>query len=269
VSTKGKRISGHRPRKRFGQHFLHDEQVLTRIASIATSGKPCNLLEIGPGLGALTEHLLATMDQVTVVELDRDLAARLSQRFCSSRLKVHQMDVLRCDIKTLEWPCPGESIRVVGNLPYNISTPLVFHLLSQLPVIESMIFMMQKEVGNRLTAGPGSKSYGRLSIMTSLQLETEILFDVPPESFSPPPKVDSCVLRLSPKLGADTGINRELLETLVTAAFSQRRKTLRNNLAHLVDQTQFDSAGIDPSLRAEALSVEAYLQLVRVLDTNA
>ena len=268
MAKKANIVSGHRPRKRFGQHFLHDEQVLTRIAVVATSGNPCNLLEIGPGLGALTEHLLARVDKISAVELDRDLASRLSNRFDSNRLQVYQMDILKCDISSLERQCPDEPLRVVGNLPYNISTPLIFHLLSHQTIIESMVFMVQKEVGNRLTASPGGKSYGRLSIMTSLELEAEILFDVSPESFTPPPKVESCVLRLNPRTEPVTGINRELLGLLVTSAFSQRRKTLRNNLSHMVHQDQFDAAGIDSSLRAEALDLEAYLRLVRILDGN-
>ena len=253
-------MAPHLPRKRFGQHFLHDRQVLDRIARVGCAGNPCNLLEIGPGLGALTERLLERLPEITAVELDRDLAARLAGRFGPGRLNLVQKDILRCDLAVLPRRCPDWPFRVVGNLPYNISTPLLFHLLDQLPEIDTMVFMVQKEVASRLAAAPGEKAYGRLSVMVALDLECERLFDVPPEAFTPPPKVDSSIVRLVPRpdpLAPD----RKLVGRLVSAAFAQRRKTLRNTLRELVSPAQFHEAGIDPSLRAEVLGPGDFVRL--------
>lgn len=261
----GHRVEGHAPRKRFGQHFLHDRQVIDRIASAACAGNPCNVVEIGPGLGALTGALLERVERLTVVELDRDLAAKLARENDPEHLRVHQMDILNCDIGALPRACPGEPVRVVGNLPYNISTPLIFHLLSHISEIDSMVFMVQKEVARRLTATPGSKAYGRLTVMTSLDLTTETLFDVAPGSFTPPPRVDSSVIRMAPKRDIASRVDRKLLATLVTAAFSRRRKTLRNNLSTLLTPSQFEMAGVDPAKRAEELDVPSFVRLARAL----
>ena len=257
-------LAGHRPRKRFGQHFLHDRRALDRIAAAGCAGDPCNLLEIGPGLGALTEVLLERLPEITAVELDRDLAARLTRRFGPDRLHLVQTDILRCDLAALPRRCPDRPFRVMGNLPYNISPPLLFHLLEQLRHIDTMVLMLQKEVAARLAAAPGEKAYGRLSVMTALDLEAEILFDVPPGAFTPPPKVDSSVIRLVPRL-PPLAADRRLVGRLVSAAFSQRRKTLRNTLRTLVTTAQFDEAGIDPSLRAEALAPGDYVRLSSVI----
>ncbi len=253
-------MAWHHPRKRFGQHFLHDRQVLERIARAGCAGNPCNLLEIGPGLGALTEMLLERLPEITAVELDRDLVARLAGRFGSDRLKLVQKDILCCDLADLPRRSPDMPFRVVGNLPYNISTPLLFHLMDQLPQIEIMVFMVQKEVAARLAATPGEKVYGRLSVMVALELECERLFDVPPEAFTPPPKVDSSIVRLVPRPDP-MAMDRKLVGRLVSAAFAQRRKTLRNTLRELVTPAQFREAGIDPSLRAEALGPGDFVRL--------
>ncbi len=273
MNSRRNAVSGHVPRKRFGQHFLHDQRVLDRIAAVAVAGSPPNLLEIGPGLGALTAELLARVPHLVAVELDRDLSAGLANRYPEGQLKLYQMDILRCELDTLERPDPGKPFRVVGNLPYNISTPLIFHLLDQLQLIESMVFMVQKEVALRLTATPGSKAYGRLTVMAALDLDSTILFDVPPEAFDPPPRVESSVIQLLPRRVEDresdgSGVPRNLVARLVTAAFAQRRKTLRNTLSGMVTAAQFDSVGIDPSLRAEALSPKDYLRLSSVLDST-
>ncbi len=257
-------MARHPPRKRFGQHFLHDRQVLDRIARLGCAGNPCNLLEIGPGLGALTEQLLERLPEITAVELDRDLIARLSGRFGPERLNLLEMDILRCDLAALPRRCPDTPFRVVGNLPYNISTPLLFHLLDQLPQIDAMVFMVQKEVASRIAAAPGEKAYGRLSVMLALELECERLFDVPPAAFTPPPRVDSSIVRLVPR-PAPMAMDRGLVGQLVSAAFSRRRKTLRNTLRELVTPAQFHEAGIESSLRAEALGPGDYVRLSTVI----
>ena len=265
MNTRNTSTDGHVARKRFGQHFLHDPRVLSRIGDAITRGNPCNVLEIGPGLGALTEVLLSRLPRLVAVELDRDLVSALQKRFSPEQLTVHQMDVLRCDLGSLDRPCPGQPFRVVGNLPYNISTPLIFHLLDQLPQIESMLFMVQKEVAQRLVAAPGSKAYGRLSLMASLDLEMEVLFDVPPGAFNPPPRVDSSVIRLAPRASEESGLDRTVFSRLVSSAFAQRRKTLKNTLDGLVTAEQFEAADIAPSLRAEALSLQDFTRLARVV----
>jgi len=253
----------HRPRKRFGQHFLIDQQTLQRIASSFAPKATQNLVEIGPGLGALTDVLLDRVEHVTVIELDRDLATLLNQRYDSSRLTVRQMDVLSCRLEDLERSSPEQKFRIVGNLPYNISTPLIFHLLQQIELIDDMLFMLQKEVAIRLAAEPGGKHYGRLTVMTALQLDATCLFDVPATAFDPPPKVESTVIRLKPKI-QKLDFNLEQVGQLVTAAFAQRRKTLRNALARLVTVEQFEAAGIDPGARAETISPELFVELSNV-----
>ncbi len=260
MSTLSDALTSHRPRKRFGQHFLQDRQVLARVAQVACAGNPCNLLEIGPGMGALTEALLEHMPRITAVELDRDLVSLLNKRFGPDRLHVVQMDILGCDLATLPRVCPELPLRVVGNLPYNISTPLLFHLLDQRQHMDALIFMVQKEVAARLTANPGEKAYGKLTVMVALEMECDVLFDVLPAAFSPPPKVHSSLVYLRPRtrlLTVDPGPVRVLL----SVAFSQRRKILRNALKNLVTSEEFDAAGIDSSLRAEALSPEDYVRL--------
>ncbi len=223
------------------------------------------ILEIGPGAGVLTEKLLEHVDHLVAVELDRDLVALLNRKFDSRKLTVIQQDVLTLDIGAL---CadhaaarPIRKIRVIGNLPYNISTPLLFHLIDNAGFIQDMMLMLQKEVASRLSAGPDSKRYGRLSVMAGLALQCECLFDVGPESFAPPPQVHSTVARLYPKPIRKDIHDHRRLNHIVRQAFSQRRKTLRNSLKNLVSESRFANAGIDSSLRAEKLSIEQFISL--------
>lgn len=250
----------HRARKRFGQHFLTDPDILQRIAAAFSPRDQQNLVEIGPGLGALTEVLLGRADHLTVIELDRDLASRLSRRYSSDRLSVHQMDILQCELSDLPRRNPTKNLRLIGNLPYNISSPLLFHLLRHINVIDDMLFMLQKEVALRLTAEPGSKNYGRLSVMTQIDLQSELLFHVPPAAFDPPPRVDSSIIRLWPRTDP-LEVERDRLSKIVTAAFGQRRKTLCNALSQVVSLDQFEIAAVAPGSRAEALSLEDFIRL--------
>lgn len=257
----------HRPRKRFGQNFLESEVVIRRlVASIAPQASD-RMVEIGPGLGALTRPLLEKLQHLDVVELDRDLAGSLQQRLNHPPgLVVHQADALKFDYRALlEEDDPTKGLRVVGNLPYNISTPLLFHLLDQADAIQDMHFMLQKEVVDRLTSEPNSKNYGRLSVMAQFRANCERLFSVPPDAFRPPPKVDSAIVRIVPKvLSKQTSILQSALERVVRQAFSQRRKTLRNALHTLIDEQQFERSGIDSARRAETLSLEEFLALARI-----
>lgn len=254
----------HKPRKRFGQNFLHDQQVIDRIvASIAPRSSDV-LLEIGPGQGALTRPLVESGAEIHVIEIDRDLVAALQQRFAGvDNITIHSCDALKTNFSTITGNRP---FRLVGNLPYNISTPLIFHLLQWHQLVIDMHFMLQKEVVERMAAGPGSKRYGRLSVMTQFLCQVTPLFDVQAESFSPAPKVCSSIVRLTPLSAPpfDTGPAGQL-EKVVAAAFSQRRKTLRNSLRGLVDAGQILAAGIDPGQRAEQLSLSQFAALARAL----
>ncbi len=250
------------PRKRFGQHFLTDSQVLDRIIRAFSPQSNQVILEIGPGTGVLTEMLLEHVDHLVAVELDRDLAALLNQKFDPGKLTVIQQDVLTLDIESLfSGYANRQKIRIIGNLPYNISTPLLFHLIDHAGFINDMMFMLQKEVAMRLSAGPDNKHYGRLSVMSGLALQCECLFDVGPESFTPPPQVNSTVLRLYPESISHRIDDSRRLNNIVRQAFSQRRKTLKNSLKNLVSEPQFLNADIDSSLRAEKLSVEQFIAL--------
>ena len=250
------------PRKRFGQHFLTDSQVLDRIIRAFSPQSNQVILEIGPGTGVLTEMLLEHVDHLVAVELDRDLAALLNQKFDPGKLTVIQQDVLTLDIESLfSGYANRQKIRIIGNLPYNISTPLLFHLIKNAGFINDMMFMLQKEVAMRLSAGPDNKHYGRLSVMSGLALQCECLFDVGPESFTPPPQVNSTVLRLYPESISHRIDDSRRLNNIVRQAFSQRRKTLKNSLKNLVSESQFLNADIDSSLRAEKLSVEQFIAL--------
>lgn len=257
-------MESHRPRKRFGQHFLRDRQIIERLVRAIAPQPQDRLLEIGPGEGVLTRPLLASGAQVCVVELDRDLAASLHERLGQPpNLDIIQGDILKTDVLSI---AAGQSLRVVGNLPYNISTPILFHLFAQLPVVVDMHFMLQKEVVDRLVAEPGSGDYGRLSVMAGFFCRREFLFEVPPEAFRPPPKVMSAIIRLRPKRlsAADLAV-LPALEQVVREAFGQRRKTLRNSLRTLIDESSIAAAGIDPGLRAERLGLDAFLSLARTL----
>ena len=263
----------HRPRKRFGQHFLTDHTILNRLVAAFGPADGRQIVEIGPGRGALTDLLAAenvvaeNAPPITVIELDRDLAKMLERRYPPQRVKVIQSDVLDFKLRdALAANNPAGRLRVIGNLPYNISTPLIFHLLEQVEHIHDMLFMLQKEVALRLAADPGNKNYGRLSVMAGGELDCELLFEVPPEAFDPPPKIDSTVLRLTPKKQPLRASNQRGFAAIVAAAFGQRRKTLRNSLKALVQPEHFAHANIDPSLRAEALSVEQYVTLSDVME---
>jgi 16S rRNA (adenine1518-N6/adenine1519-N6)-dimethyltransferase len=258
------KMSSHRPRKRFGQNFLESQTVIDRIVASIAPARADRVVEIGPGMGALTAPLLERVDRLDVVELDRDLVATLAERLDHPPgLTIHAADALSFDFRPLADDGP---IRVVGNLPYNISTPLLFHLLDQAEIIRDMHFMLQKEVVDRICAEPGGKTWGRLGVMTQLRADATRLFTVPPGAFRPPPKVDSAIVRLVPRALPDDERNAlPALDRVVRAAFSQRRKTLRNTLKDLVDGDGFDQAGIDPALRAERLSLDEFRRLASVI----
>lgn len=249
----------HVPRKRFGQHFLSDSAVIDAIVA-AIDPKPGQaLVEIGPGLGAMTDPLVARCGRLTVIELDRDLALRLRRR---PELEVIESDVLKVDIAALPRPA-GQKLRLVGNLPYNISTPILFHLLPAAGVVEDQHFMLQKEVVERMVAAPGGKDYGRLSVMLQWRYDLESVLDVPPEAFEPPPRVDSAVVRMQP-LREPAALDAALLEELVAVAFSQRRKLLRHTLGRWLEARAF--AGVfDTQRRAEEVPVAEYLALAAAL----
>ena len=252
------------PKKRFGQHFLHDRGIVQRILDAFDPQPEAALVEIGPGPGALTRPLLERCARLHVVELDRDLAAQLRTDFAPERLVVHEADALKFDFGALAKP--GGKIRLIGNLPYNISTPLLFHLLDQERCIHDMLFMLQKEVVDRMAAPPGGKDYGRLSVMIQWGLRVEKLFDVRPGAFTPPPKVDSSVVRLVPHAAPPVAVHdANAFAHVVKASFAQRRKTLRNNLKGLMTAVILESLGIDPQRRAETLTLAEFAALANVL----
>ena len=249
----------HIARKRFGQHFLTDGAILDAIVD-AIDPKPGDaLVEIGPGLGALTDPLVARCGRLTVIELDRDLAERLRRR---PELEVIEADVLQVDIEAVAQR-HDRRLRIVGNLPYNISTPILFHLLGAVDHVLDQHFMLQKEVVARMAAAPGSKDYGRLSVMLQWRYEIESVLDVPPEAFDPPPRVDSAIVRMRP-LAPASEVDAVLLEELVRVAFSQRRKVLRNTLGRWLAERDF-SGSFELQRRAEEVPVAAYLELARAL----
>lgn len=252
-------------RKRFGQNFLQDDAVIDAIIAAISPAPDQHIVEIGPGRGALTAELLASGARLDVIELDRDLAPLLLQQFNDApNLTLHNADALQFDYLPLA--DDGKKLRVIGNLPYNITTPLLFHLLDQSAVIEDMCFMLQKEVVERICAAPGNKQYGRLTIMLQYQCAAEALFDVPPEAFDPAPKVDSAIIYLQPRsepLGGQ--VNGVQLNKLVTQAFSQRRKTIANTLKKQVTLDQLTAAGISPEQRPETVSIEQFVHLTRLV----
>jgi len=254
----------HRARKRFGQHFLHDRHVVRRILDAFDPKPGETIVEIGPGLGALTRPLLERVPRLHVVEFDRDLVARLRVDYSPDRLTVHAADALKFDFRQLV-PA-GETLRLIGNLPYNISTPLLFHLLDQRAVIHDMLFMLQKEVVERMAAAPGGRDYGRLSVMLQSQLRIDKLFDVGPGAFSPPPRVDSSIVRLVPHASPPVRIaDPAIFARCVQAAFAHRRKTLRNNLKGLMAPETIAACGVDPERRAETLSLTEFALLANTL----
>ena len=249
-----------RPKKRFGQHFLTDRHYLRRIVEAIDPRPGQSMVEIGPGTGLLTAELLPRVDHLHVVEIDRELAAALRDRFGPERLTVHEGDALEFDFATL--PAP---LRVVGNLPYNVSSPILFRLAEIAERMADGTFLLQKEVVDRMVAEPATEAYGRLSVMLQYRFAMARLFDVPPGAFTPPPQVDSAVVLMKP-LGADRVRARDdaAFGRVVAAAFSQRRKTLRNAVRAFVDAEAFTRAGIDPQRRGETLSVAEFVALADV-----
>ncbi len=261
--SQGPTAKAHQPRKRFGQNFLHDPGVIDRIIDSIAPAPGQHLVEIGPGQGALTEGLLASGARLDVVELDRDLVPQLQDRFGANPLfRLYEGDALKLDFSSL---VDDSQLRVVGNLPYNISTPLIFHLLSFAGQIKDMHFMLQREVVQRLAAEPGGKSWGKLGVMAQYHCRVDALFDVPPGAFNPPPKVVSAIVRLQPRQQAPDPEREKRLRQVVSAAFSQRRKTLRNTLRDLVDVQQLEQLGISPTARAETLTLEQFLAIADTL----
>lgn len=260
------------PKKRFGQHFLHDRHVVERIIRAFSPRSGEQIVEIGPGRGALTGALLAHSLHLHAVELDRDLLTQLQATYGAySGFCLHQGDALHFDFSRLVAPEKTDAkLRLIGNLPYNISTPLLFHLLDQSRCIHNMVFMLQKEVVDRLCAPPGGKEYGRLSVMIQWRCQVEKLFDVPPGAFTPPPKVISSVVRLTPYDQPLVSVHdAAVFAEVVRCAFSQRRKTLRNTLKELIAPDTMQKLGIDPIRRAETLTLAEFAMLANAVDKGA
>ena len=258
-------MTQHTARKRFGQNFLQDSRIIADIIRAVRPQPADTVVEIGPGLGAITEPLAAKLDCLHVCEIDRDIIGYLKTRLYAGKLVIHEGDVLQFDFASV----PGRK-KIVGNLPYNISTPLLFHLSRYADEVEDMHFMLQKEVVERMVAEPGSNDFGRLSVMLQYFFEMEKLLDVPPEAFSPAPKVDSAVVRLIPaKHRIGQAQDFEQFAALVKQAFHQRRKTIRNNLKGLADDNDLQAAGISPQERAEHIAPEKYVALANLLAQKA
>ena len=251
----------HIPRRRFGQNFLVDSGIINAIVSAIDPQRGDTVVEIGPGLGAITEPLLARLDHLHVVEIDRDLIARLKKQHPPARMTIHEGDALAFDFASI-----GKDLRLVGNLPYNISTPLLFHLADYVGIVRDMHFMLQKEVVERMVAVPGESDFSRISVMLQYRFHLEWLIDVPPESFDPPPKVQSAVVRLIPRDASELHAkSQEKLSQVVQTAFSQRRKMLRNTLKGTLSDAGFAELGIDPTRRAEDLAVDDYVRIANHL----
>jgi 16S rRNA (adenine1518-N6/adenine1519-N6)-dimethyltransferase len=258
-------VRGHAPRRRFGQNFLADDHYVERIVAAVDPRPGEPIVEIGPGLAALTDRLVERAGHVTAIEIDRDLAARLRERFSPAQLTLHEGDALDVDFAAL-----GRGLRIVGNLPYNISSPLLFHLAAHAEAVADITVMLQKEVVDRMTARPATPEYGRLTVMLQAVFRIERLFVVPPGAFRPPPKVDSAVARLVPlRERAPAIADRALFARVVAAAFSQRRKTLRNALSTLCDAPALAAVGIDAGARGETLAVADYVRLANALAATA
>ena len=261
-------IYQHLARKRFGQNFLHDTGVIDRIIRAIAPREGDRMLEIGPGQGAITQSLVDSGVQLDVIEIDLDLVSILQDRFALAKnFTLHEGDALKFDFSRLN-PEPS-SLRVVGNLPYNISTPLIFHLLNNAHVVRDMHFMLQKEVVERMAAKPGGGDWGRLSIMVQYHCRVEHLFNVGPGSFSPPPKVDSAIVRLTPHaVLPHQAQDARALDRIVREAFNQRRKTLRNTLKNVLSAEEVEAAGVDGSLRPEQLDMAAFVRLADQLSAQ-
>jgi len=258
----------HKPRKRFGQNFLHDKMVIQRIVNNINPRQGDHIVEIGPGEGALTELVLDKIGAMDVVELDRDLIPLLKIRFVmQGGLTIHQADALKfnfCELKDNE-----KKLRIIGNLPYNISTPLLFHLFDNSHCIQDMHFMLQKEVVDRIVAKPGDSAYGRLGIMMQYYCHSEYVFTVKPGAFRPPPKVDSAIVRLIPHEKPPVAVNDfDTFSKIVNFSFTQRRKTLRNILKGKLEASQIEELGIEPTIRPERLSLQDFTKIANRLSTQ-
>ncbi|MDC0995877.1 MAG: 16S rRNA (adenine(1518)-N(6)/adenine(1519)-N(6))-dimethyltransferase RsmA [Pseudomonadales bacterium] len=251
-------------RKRFGQNFLHDSNVIHKIIEAISPKSTDTIFEIGPGHGALTSMLDQATADLTVVEIDRDLAANISNFYPQINLVIS--DILKYDFGAWQ---PAQPARVVGNLPYNISTPLLFRLFTTLEKISDMHFMLQLEVVNRLAAAPASSDYGRLSIMSQYHCEIEKLFEVPPTAFIPAPKVTSAIVRLRPKKNPVKATDEKLFSEIVSAAFGQRRKTIRNSLKPFMSSEQLEKAGIDPGIRPEKVSLNQFIDAANLVSKTS
>ncbi len=252
----------HKARKRFGQNFLHDQAIISRIISVINPHADENIIEIGPGLGALTFPLLQHVSNLRAIELDRDLISHLQQK----ALNKGDLNLINADALTTDYSEFGKCQRIVGNLPYNISSPLLFHLLSYQSLIKDMHFMLQKEVVERMSAKPGNKTYGRMGVMIQAYCKVDKLFEVAPSAFAPAPAVDSAVVRLQPKLPSELKLfDHKAFSSLVKQAFAQRRKTLRNNLRSIMSEDTLIKHGISPGERAENLDVRQFIALSREL----
>lgn len=257
--------SGHQHKKQFGQNFLNNGRVIDQIVATIRPQAEDHMVEIGPGEAALTAPLIDIVKKLDIIEIDNDLIAPLKIKFAvKPAFNLHHTDALKFDYATLLNE-DHQPLRIVGNLPYNISSPLMFHLLEYSDHITDMHFMLQKEVVDRITAQPGIKAYGRLSVMIQYACQTEYMFTVGPENFTPPPKVDSAIVRLIPyQTKPFVADNETVFSDVVRQAFSQKRKTLRNTLKGWLDSEQIESCGIDPSARAETLSVEQFVKLANL-----
>lgn len=255
-------MKNHKPRKQFGQHFLHDRQTIDAIIRVIGLNIDDRVIEIGPGLGAMTNPLLEQLNHLTVIEIDRDLQSYLQTLPAATS---GQLTVVCQDVLTVDWNTFGQNFRVVGNLPYNISTPLLIDLLQESQRIQDMHFMLQKEVALRLAALPHTKAYGRLSVMTQAMCKVTYLFDVPPTAFNPPPKVDSAIVRLVP-LAENISLDFfKMLEWVVARSFAMRRKTLLNNLKTWITAEDLQSIGLNPGVRAEELPTAVYFKLATLM----
>jgi len=263
---------GHQAKKRFGQNFLNNDAVISDIVDAINPEPGENLIEIGPGLGALTEPVVERAEKLSVVELDRDLAKRLRHHpFLSPHLTIYETDALNFDFSQLANDEKGKEkpLRIFGNLPYNISTPLIFHLLTFKDKVKDMHFMLQKEVVERMASGPNCKAYGRLSIMTQYQCQVIPVMEIGPEAFTPAPKVDSAIVRLIPHDKIKNPVKDiAALNTVCLAAFNQRRKTIRNGFKKLISVAQLESLNIDANLRPENLTIDDYIMLANFIVDN-
>jgi len=268
MPSNNRNSNDHRARKRFGQNFLHDQNIINKIIRAINPKTTQNIVEIGPGQGALSYPLLDSIEQLNAVEIDRDLIQLLNQQSPKhGKLIIHEGDALKFDFK--KFAQAENKLRLVGNLPYNISTPLIFHLLTFLDDISDMHFMLQKEVVQRMSAEPNSKTFGRLSVMLQWYCDVDYLFDIPPHAFNPAPKVVSSLVRLRPKKNPLTELsNPNQFSKLVNRVFQQRRKTLRNTLKNYLTEEQIKALGISPTARPETLCLLEFAALSNAIEVD-